>query len=440
MELDNNDFDRLKLRTKVIKLIQRLQKELYNDPIEERLEDTTEDQVEDVGTDEAENSLNGSSNYQGITLDSVIDINVIFRRAENGKTIIEQLKEGHKPDDVCMTEIKRILCDYLKAVYGLRPSAYHKNILAQSLVKSYPAMSSSTPDVPQSLWFHPNGRGKHRHCGRLHYHMEYLARSSGERVINRTKLQPEETSSGKDVDIDPDSSGSNIDLETVNQELKFLCPGPNTKLRADELWRVTFNERKDMREKGSFYSYLQTYPVATAFNGAMISLDFRMMFPNAPNFREKFEGLQSKILTRYAELFKHVKNDFIRTLMIIRQKCPSRGAKRTRDADPAKDNILKGIIEWIKPEDPYPISNEVPILYVKGDFMENGASAAVAWKGSIILMEGDINHCFQVLCEALLVFNSACQPTDKQFYTFIWNVFCGVGLLTTTGERLLNSL
>ena len=34
--------------------------------------------------------------------------------------------------------------------------------------------------------------------------------------------------------------------------------------------------------------------------------------------------------------------------MIIRQKCPSRGAKRTRDADPAKDNILKGIIEWIK--------------------------------------------------------------------------------------------
>lgn len=71
MELDNNDFDRLKLRTKVIKLIQRLQKELYNDPIEERLEDTTEDQVEDVGTDEAENSLNGSSNYQGITLDSV---------------------------------------------------------------------------------------------------------------------------------------------------------------------------------------------------------------------------------------------------------------------------------------------------------------------------------------------------------------------------------
>lgn len=51
--------------------------------------------------------------------------------------------------------------------------------------------------------------------------MEYLARSSGERVINRTKLQPEETSSGKDVDIDPDSSESNIDLETVVSELNF---------------------------------------------------------------------------------------------------------------------------------------------------------------------------------------------------------------------------
>lgn len=107
---------------------------------------------------------------------------------------------------------------HITVLINRRPSAYHKNILAQSLVKSYPAMSSSTPDVPQSLWFHPNGRGKHRHCGRLHYHMEYLARSSGERVINRTKLQPEETSSGKDVDIDPNSSESNIDLETVVSE------------------------------------------------------------------------------------------------------------------------------------------------------------------------------------------------------------------------------
>lgn len=92
------------------------------------------------------------------------------------------------------------------------------------------------------------------------------------------------------------------------------------------------------------------------------------MHPNAPDFDEKLAQFQQKLLSRYSDFFKHVKNgelhnhlvknyftdhldhlflDFIRMLMIIRQKCPSRGAKRTRDADPAKENILKGIVEWI---------------------------------------------------------------------------------------------
>lgn len=152
-------------------------------------------------------------------------------------------------------------------------------------------------------------------------------------------------------------------------------------------------------------------------------------------------------------------------LIIIRQKSPSRGAKRTRDADPAKDNTLKGIVEWIKvcavvsvmatgkincymfllclwlqPEDPYPDTNEVPMLYVKGNFLESGSSAAVTWKRNNILMESDLKHCFRVLCESMVVFNSACHPTDKQFYTFISNVLLGIGQLTTTGERLMQSI
>ncbi|XP_062534937.1 uncharacterized protein LOC134204120 [Armigeres subalbatus] len=294
LELDSGDFARLKLCTKVIKFIQRVQKEFYDDPVlEERLEECDEDVLDEVPsaveepdeTQYEETTPDGSNDYRGIVLQTIIDVNVIFKRTSNGREIIELLKEGLKPNDSCMSAIKRILCDYLKSAFGLRPSAYHKNLLAKSLVHTYPALSSTTLDVPQALWFHPNGRGKHRHSGRLHYHMEYLARTSGNRIINRRKLQVEE------IKIEENDSGicsaQDIDLDAVTQELKFLCPGPNTKLRAEELWHLTFHERQDLRLKKTFFTYLETYPVATAFNGCMILLEFRTMHPNAPDFTKK---------------------------------------------------------------------------------------------------------------------------------------------------------
>ncbi|KXJ71670.1 hypothetical protein RP20_CCG019960 [Aedes albopictus] len=350
------------------------------------------------------------------------------------------LKEGQKADDKCMNAIKNILCEFLQSVYGLRPSAFHKNLLAQSLVRSYPALKSSNPDVPQALWFHPNARGKNHHSGRLHYHMEYLARKSGVRIVNRSKTQADEANGAEEAGADSANPGEEADMQAVVQELKFLCPGPNTKLRAEELWHLTFNERKEMRQKGTFHLYLETYPSATAFNGSLISLEFRLMHPAAPDYDEKLAHFQPKLLLRYQELFKHVKNDFIRTLMIIRQKCPSRGAKRARDGDPAKENILKGIVEWINPEDQYPDSSDVPILYVKGDFLETGSSAAIIWRGNNVLLEPDLKDCFRILCESQVVFNAACTPTDKQCYVFVLNVFFGIGQLTTTGERLRQSI
>ncbi|XP_062550353.1 uncharacterized protein LOC134215118 [Armigeres subalbatus] len=154
----------------------------------------------------------------------IIDVNVIFKRTPNGREVIELLKEGLKPNDSCMSAIKRILCDYLKSAFGLRPSAYHKNLLAKSLAHTYPALSSTTLDVPQALWFHPNGRGEHRHSGRLHYHMEYLARTSGNRIINRRKLQVEE------IKIEENDSGicsaQDIDLDAVIL-LEFRTMHPN---------------------------------------------------------------------------------------------------------------------------------------------------------------------------------------------------------------------
>lgn len=81
MELDNNDFARLKLRTKVIKLIQRMQKELYDDTvIEERLEeyhegDDHQEKYKDMTTEETESheedTLEGFNEYRGMILETV---------------------------------------------------------------------------------------------------------------------------------------------------------------------------------------------------------------------------------------------------------------------------------------------------------------------------------------------------------------------------------
>nr|XP_029728108.1 uncharacterized protein LOC115266270 [Aedes albopictus] len=172
-----------------------------------------------------------------------------------------------------MNDIKNVLCEFLQSVYGFRPSAFHKNLLAQSLVRSYPALMSSNPDVPQALWFHPNARGKNHHSGRLHYHMEYLARKSGVRIVHRGTRQTEETNGTEETGADSANSGEEADMVAVVQELKFLCPGPNTKLRAEELWHLTFNERKEMRQNRTFHVYLETYPAATtAFNGSLVSI------------------------------------------------------------------------------------------------------------------------------------------------------------------------
>ncbi|XP_058820942.1 uncharacterized protein LOC131683138 isoform X2 [Topomyia yanbarensis] len=250
VELDNYDFMRLKLRTKVIKLIQRMQKEILDDTVIEETLENESDEPNNNGEDdilnvdgevvhEEELENNDRNNvYHGVVLET---------RTPNGKAVMEILKEGQKPNDICLTAIKRILCEYLKSMYGLRPSAFYKNLLAQSLVNTYPQLTSSTPDVPQALWFHPNGRGQHRHSGRLHYHMEYLAQVSGVRIVNRQKMQ---ITQGKVISSEGSSTENTeqpVDMNAVIKELKFLCPGPNTKLRAEELWSMTIDERNEMR-------------------------------------------------------------------------------------------------------------------------------------------------------------------------------------------------
>ncbi|KXJ76534.1 hypothetical protein RP20_CCG009478 [Aedes albopictus] len=201
----------------------------------------------------------------------IIDIDTIFTQTVSGNQIVEILKEETSPNDKLLNKINRQLCDFLTSNYGLHPSSFHKNLLAQSLVNSYPILASTTPDVPQALWFHPHGRGKYRHAGRIHYHMEYLSRRSGKRVVNRPRCVQQQSL------------------------LPAVIPVPEDNIEQ------------------------------------LISLDLGKMHPDAQDFCQQFSVLQLKVLAKYDDLLLHISNDFLRTLAIIRLKNPSRGVKRSNN-------------------------------------------------------------------------------------------------------------
>lgn len=384
-------------------------------------------------------ALPSDNPYEGILLEKEIDINTVFMRTQEGKAVMEILVECErrklKPNDECLSRVKTILCDYLKYTYGLRPSPFYKNLLAISLVNEYTTVRSTTSEVRQALWFHPNARGRNKHSGRIHYHMEYLARKSEERVKRRNVGGVSDVQHQIEVCVTPEG-----ELADLKGELKYLCPGPATESRAEELWAATYHDRSCIRQAGSLLSYLIDHPIAAAFDAKFISMEYKHMFPYAANFQERFGELQDKILTRYHDLFQNNQNGFLRTLAIIRLKNPSRGAKRLRDSASARENPLQGVIEWTQNDFSTLPASEVPVLYLKGNIMENVAEGCVMWKDWSAIIKQDAMYCFRVLCECFAVFNTSCKAEDKQFFLFISATFRGVGNLTTTGEKFMRNL
>lgn len=112
--------------------------------------------------------------------------------------------------------------------------------------------------------------------------------------------------------------------------MKFLCPGPTTKARAEELWMMTFADREKYRKNREFHEYMKQFPVASAFQGLMVSekkyrkcyvyhfhcsnfllkvtLDFGKMYPDAQNFCQQFLIIQPKILAKYDDLLPNIQN------------------------------------------------------------------------------------------------------------------------------------
>lgn len=440
----------------MIKAIQRIQKELLTNPIVEELfeieevKDVMNDSTNQEDTDqesECENNQNISPNikdktnpYRGIRLEKEINIDKVFKRTADGLQVMEQLKQNATTDDKLFKKIQVILCNFLQFNFGIRPSAFHKNLTALSLVNCYPSLRAVTLDTPQALWFHPHARGKHRHAGRLHYHLEYLVRKSSDRVIKKSKpvlFDTQATAAMKVDEVDVDAEN----IEDMINELKFICPGPNTKKRAEELWLQTYINRHTLRNKGEFHLFLQDNPVATCFNGELLALDFQILHPHAQNFWAKLENLQSKILAKFPDLLSHVNNDTVRALSIVRLKNPSRGVKRVRDTEAAKENRLAGIVEWIQIDDPIPMTNnDTPVLYMRGKFPEDNESGVIMWRNCAVPLDRNFPYCFEKYCQTMAVFNTSGQPSDKQFFVFIMSTLFGIDHLTTTGEKFMRIL
>ncbi|XP_058811198.1 uncharacterized protein LOC131676086 [Topomyia yanbarensis] len=437
MSLNETDFARLKLTTKLIKTIQKIQKCVSDDQvIEEYLENSADNTEAALEADEPTPGSSSSHDpYHGMSLEHEIHVDTIFAKTNQGTRIIEVLKENKSPDDKTIKLITHLLCDFLKSLFGVRVTSFHKNLLAISLVQSYPILKSANSEVPQALWYYQNARGEGAHAGKLHYRMEYLAKLSGERIIKRRAKQESQAES---KDEEPDASI--VDEDALVEEFQFIVPSPENKNRITFLWESTFKNRNKYRMNGQFYKYLEDFPAASAYDGELIDNDFRKIKKPKADFLDQWQMWQAKVLTVHQYLFKEIADEFFRTLAIIRTKNPTRGSKRMREEAAAMDNPLNGVVQWICVDDPLPTSNLIPVLSIRGELLQRGGQCFISWKEVNIPVGSDVTTSFLRFCECFDVFGIKCMPNDKQFFMFLKAVMLSAENLSTTGEKFVRSL
>lgn len=109
--------------------------------------------------------------------------------------------------------------------------------------------------------------------------------------------------------------------------MKFVIPNSQMKSRIIDLWNATFKKRHQFRVDNQFIEYAVDFPVMTAYNGELVNIilsdsylyssmdfltqvtiDFKIIHQEAAPFLEKWDDLEPKILTRYDNLFKNMKN------------------------------------------------------------------------------------------------------------------------------------
>ncbi|XP_062533987.1 uncharacterized protein LOC134203011 [Armigeres subalbatus] len=242
--LDDSDFSRLNFTTGQRKKIIKIQSELQEKnpyvgiPKEEPHPDEEYLDYEMIDQDEEQCNI--------ISLEKEFDIDLIFKQSPEGQRIMELLKEQNMVDSKLIKAITIVLCEYLVSRFGYHPSAFYKNIIAKSLVRKYSILKSTTAQVEQALWFFPDGRGPGKHCGKLHYHIEYMVKKFKQQIRRSASQNNDENNTNEDpIDDTPDDE-TNLD-EIVNK-LKFIVPSEASLDIIKEDWIRTFATRNLIRK------------------------------------------------------------------------------------------------------------------------------------------------------------------------------------------------
>nr|XP_029711614.1 uncharacterized protein LOC109397866 [Aedes albopictus] len=173
-------------------------------------------------------------------------------------------------------------------------------------------------------------------------------------------------------------------------------------------------------------------------------MDFELMFPDA-GFNETWEALQEKILDGHINLHSYIKSKFVRALVIIKEKNPSRGAKRTIDGSRKITNLLERIIEWINPEDDVEqfatsySKTKLPVLVMKAQQYEEGPAYVLLDK-RIIPAGCDVSGAFLTLVQTYFIFKLKFEPAFANFFNFFVGAVLKIENLATTVDNFLFSL
>ncbi|XP_062709201.1 uncharacterized protein LOC109407266 [Aedes albopictus] len=310
---------------------------------------------------------------------------------------------------------------------------HNKDIVARSLTKKYSMLRSINAEIPQALWFYPNGRGPGKHSGKIHYHIEYMVKKDRKQVRSKTPAESNDTSP---IEGNGSQACDNETLLAMIEKLKYIVPTDASLEVIKDDWMQTFDARKKIRDSKDVATLvdrmIENFPLSIEFDGSLIATDFALMFPNATNFLDTWDSIQSKIAERHHSLHTSMKSQFFRTLMIVKEKNPSRGVKRVVKGAQKITNLLEGVIEWINHEDDVQqfaasyAKTRLPVLVIKGPQYEDTeeAEAYVCLNKRAFAAGTDVRRAFLLLIQTFYFFNLKFEASLSNFY----NVFVGGSL------------
>lgn len=124
------------------------------------------------------------------------------------------------------------------------------------------------------------------------------------------------------------------------EEMKFVVPVEGNKTRIAYLWDATFDYRCQYRTNNDVYSFLEEFPVASAFDGDLVPIqclllcmnfkwnfnhpfriqinrDFKKMMKITVDFTDTWNHWQEKVLQGHRHLFREISDGWYNILWLV---------------------------------------------------------------------------------------------------------------------------